>query len=225
MRDHLSDSTKPILIETPEGLTLQKGELSLCADLRSMIPRIRGEMWRHEPLAKAASLKGLRPPMLAVDATAGLGEDALILAAIGYHVILFEQDPQIHALLEDALRRAAADPILAEPVARMELRKGDSTLALPVLSEKPDLVYLDPMFPARQKSGLIKKKFQLLQLLEAPCADEEALLNAAFAAGPRRIVIKRPAKGPFLAQKKPEFTYSGSSIRYDCFSVRISNPS
>jgi 16S rRNA (guanine1516-N2)-methyltransferase len=225
MKENVTENSKPSLIETPEGLTLQQGELSLCADLRTMIPRVRGEMWRHEPLAKAASLKGLKPPMLAVDATAGLGEDALILAAIGYRVILFEQDPQIHALLEDALRRAASDEVLSPLVGRMDLRKGDSISALPQLEEKPDLVYLDPMFPARQKSGLIKKKFQLLQLLEAPCSDEEELLHAAFAADPRRIVIKRPAKGPFLAQKKPEYSYPGSSIRYDCFSVRISNPS
>jgi 16S rRNA (guanine1516-N2)-methyltransferase len=73
------------------------------------------------------------------------------------------------------------------------------------------------MFPARQKSGLIKKKFQLLQQLEQPCTDEVELLNVALEAKPRKIVIKRPAKGPYLAEIKPHYSISGKAIRYDCF--------
>ena len=44
----------------------------------------------------------------AVDATAGLGEDSLLLAAAGFEVTLCEADPVIAVLLEDALTRAAA---------------------------------------------------------------------------------------------------------------------
>jgi DNA-3-methyladenine glycosylase I len=84
----------------------------------------------------------------------------------------------------------------------------------------PDVVLLDPMFPVRQKSGLIKKKFQLLQKLEQPSADEEAeLLQAALAASPRRIVIKRPLKGPYLAGRQPDYSLCGTAIRYDCILV------
>ena len=83
----------------------------------------------------------------------------------------------------------------------------------------PDLIYLDPMFPQRRKSGLIGKKLQLLQKLEQPCsAQEEAdLLDAAMAVHPRRIVIKRPLKGPYLNGKKPHYSLEGKAIRYDCF--------
>ena len=62
-----------------------------------------------------------------------------------------------------------------------------------------------------------KKKFQVLQDLELPCADEEGLLEAAFLAHPKKIVIKRPVKAEPLAGRKPDYSLKGSVIRYDCF--------
>ena len=160
------------------------------------------------------------PTPLVLDATAGLGEDSLLLAAMGYDVRLFEYDHIIFSLLRDSLERASAVPELSDAVSRMECFEADSISALGSLTEPPDLIYLDPMFPGRQKSGLIMKKFQLLQQLEHPCEDEKALLDAAIDAAPRRIVIKRPAKGPWLAGKKPSYSLSGKTIRYDCIVLR-----
>ena len=138
----------------------------------------------------------------------------------GFHVQLFEHDPVIAALLADGLARAAADPQLAPIASRMRLTCGDSVQALTARASmdvaKPDVVYLDPMFPARQKSAAVKKKFQLLHHLEAPCTDEEGLLRAAIACGPRKVVIKRPAKGPYLAGIKPSYSIDGKAVRYDC---------
>ncbi len=208
-----------------QGLSLRQGDLSLQADLTKMIPRVKGLMWQHEPLAKAVKLKNLPENPLAIDATAGFGEDSMILAAAGYRVVLFEQNPVIAALLRDGLERAKEIPELAEIVARMEFREGDSISAMKEMATQSlspesriDIIYLDPMFPARKKTGLIKKKFQLLQQLEAPADDEEELLAAARNLKPGRIVIKRPAKGPYAAGIKPDFSYNGNSIRYDCFS-------
>ena len=79
----------------------------------------------------------------------------------------------------------------------------------------PDVVYLDPMFPERTKSAAVKKKFQLLHHLEQPCADEETLVEAALAARPRKVVIKRPVKGPLLAGVKPSYQLAGKAVRYD----------
>ncbi len=206
-----------------QGISLRQGDLSLQADLTKMIPRVKGQMWQHEPLAKAAKLKNLPENPLAIDATAGFGEDSMILAAVGYHVTLFEQNPIIAALLQDGLERAKEIPELAEIVGRMTFREGDSIAAMKAMAEAGehlDVIYLDPMFPARKKTGLIKKKFQLLQQLEAPADDEEELLAAARGLRPGRIVIKRPAKGPYAAGVKPDFTYKGNSIRYDCFSFQ-----
>ena len=83
--------------------------------------------------------------------------------------------------------------------------------------KRPDVIYLDPMFPERQKSGLVKKKFQLIHYLEAPAENEETLMQAAIDARPFKIVVKRPAKGPYLAGLKPSYSLDGKAIRYDCY--------
>ncbi len=201
-----------------DGLTLTDGFMALRADLRDMLPRLKPANLSRELLVRAAKIKGVDAPT-AVDATAGLGADALLLAAAGFTVTLFERDAVIAALLADALRRAEDDPELADTVARMRLVEGDSIEGLHRLAEmgeRPDVVYLDPMFPERTKSAAVKKKFQLLHHLERPCADPELLLEAARAVHPRKIVVKRPVKGPQLAGVKPSHTIAGKAVRYDC---------
>lgn len=204
------------LVQEPEGLTLVGDGISMRGDFTKMIPRLKPNKLNGEMLVRAAKLKGLGEHPLAVDATAGMGEDSLLLAAAGYRVILFEYNSVIAALLEDTLKRSAKIPELVDAVGRMHLICGDSIEGLKQLAETPDLVLLDPMFPARNKSGLIKKKFQLLQQLERPCGNEEELVRAAIEAHPRRIVIKRPLKGPYLADIKPAYSILGKAIRYDC---------
>ena len=78
-----------------------------------------------------------------------------------------------------------------------------------------DVIYLDPMFPERKKSAAVKKKFQLLQQLERPEMREKELFDAAVSLKPRKVVIKRPIKGPFLCGIKPEYSVKGNSVRYD----------
>lgn len=198
------------------GLALVDGPQLLRGDFTRLLPRLRPHNLHGELLIKAAKCKEISGTPTAIDATAGLGEDAFLLAAAGYRVSLYERDGIIAALLADALARAAAQPELAPIVGRMCLQVADSTLALPHLPTPPDVILLDPMFPARQKSGLIKKKFQLLQQLERPCEEETLLLQAALAAGPRKILVKRPLKGPLLADYPPSYSLKGKAIRYDC---------
>ena len=204
-----------------DGLSLEGDGLVLRADLSRMLPRLKPANLQRELLVRAARLKGFEGVPIAVDATAGLGEDSLLLAAAGFEVTLFERDPVIAALLADALERAASSevPQLVDAVCRMRLVEGDSLALLPSLTARPDVVYLDPMFPGRTKSAAVKKKFQLLHYLEAPCADERELLAAALASGPRRVVIKRPPKGPHLAGVKPSYSLAGKAVRYDCIAV------
>lgn len=200
-----------------DGLVLTDGKLELRADFAHMLPRLKSGALQRELLVKAARIKGVDEPV-AIDATAGLGEDSLLLAAAGFRVRLFERDPVIAALLRDAVNRATGDSSLAPLVARMEPVEGDSLQALAAetsIERTPDLVYLDPMFPGRTKSAAVKKKFQLLHHLERPCSDERAMLDAAIAAGPRKIVIKRPVKGPYLAGVKPSHSVAGKAVRYD----------
>ena len=205
------------LRQEPDDLVLTDGSLELRADFSRMLPRLKPGVLQHELLVKAARLKGVDEPT-AIDATAGLGEDSLLLAAAGFHVRLFECNPVIAALLRDAVERASENPALAPIAARMVPVEGDSLKALATAASSgfaPDLVYLDPMFPGRTKSAAVKKKFQLLHHLERPCADERAMLDAAFAAGPRKIVVKRPVKGPCLAGVKPSYSIAGKAVRYD----------
>ena len=208
------------LIELPEGLTLTDGRLFLRADFDHMYSRIVSEKWRHELLVKAAKTKQDMP--LAVDATAGFAEDSLLLAAAGFQVHLYEKNPVIAALLRDALKRAAQSPELAEIIRRMTLFEEDSLDGFQKYTAmSPSVIYLDPMFPERQKSALIKKKFQLLQQLEQPCTDidADALYQAAAAIHPGKIVVKRPLKGPNLAGAKPSYSLKGKAIRYDVYQI------
>ena len=197
------------------GLSLERDGMVLRGDFADMLPRLKQANLSRELLVRAAKIKGAVSPT-AVDATAGLGQDSLLLAAAGFTVTMFESDPVIAALLQDALDRAATDPRLEGLVARMTLVRADSIAALPMISPAPDVVYLDPMFPERTKSAAVKKKFQLLHHLESPCEDQEELLRAALLAHPRKVVVKRPVKGPHLAGVKPSHTVAGKAVRYDC---------
>ncbi len=210
-------------LELPSGLELRRidGRLTLvgdgmelAADFRELLPRIRHDRLGRELLVKAARIKGEAAPV-AFDATAGLGEDSLLLASAGFEVTMCESDPVIAALLADALERAACDSDLAVIASRMRLVAGDSVAELPALGRPVDVVYLDPMFPARTKSAAVKKKFQLLHKLESPCANEAELMDAALAARPRKIVVKRPIKAPVLAGVAPSHSISGKAVRYD----------
>lgn len=204
-----------------DGLTLMGGGMEMRGDFTRLLPRLQPANLAHELLVRAAKGKSIRTDNvapLAVDATAGMGEDSLLLAAAGFRVVMFEHNPIVAALLRDAMHRALLVPELAPVVARMELRETESLDELPRMAQgaAPDVVLLDPMFPARTKSASVKKKAQLLQCLERPCPDEAALLDAALAAHPRRIVVKRPPKGPYLAGVKPAYSLEGKAVRYDC---------
>lgn len=201
------------------GLSLTDGDQTMRGDFTKLQKRLQYHNLTHELLVKATKVKG-REKLRIIDATAGMGEDSLLLAASGCEVTLFEQDPVIAALLQDTMRRALEEAALHEIVVRMQLVEGDSIDHLRKLGEageRPDVIYLDPMFPERQKSGLVKKKFQLIHYLEAPAENEEALMQAAIAARPFKIVVKRPAKGPYLAGLKPSYSLDGKAIRYDCY--------
>ncbi len=195
-------------------LTLMADGMELAEDFREMLPRLRPDRLGRELLVKAVRVRGVEE-IRVFDATAGLGEDSLLLAAAGFSVTMCESDPVIAALLADGLRRAVDDPVLSGVVGHMSLVEGDSIEILPSLTEAPDVVYLDPMFPARTKSAAVKKKFQLLHRLESPCADEASLMDAALAARPRKIVVKRPIKAPVLAGVRPSHSISGKAVRYD----------
>lgn len=201
-----------------DSLNLVSLTQRMTGDFSTLSKRLKIHNLNTEFLVKAAKIKGIcNNKLTIVDATAGMGEDSLILAAAGFNVKLFESDPYIFALLNDTVLRFKDNELFSDAISRMELYNEDSINVL--INNKdiqPDIVLLDPMFPERKKSGLIKKKFQLLQQLEKPCSNEEELLNAAIKSNPKKIIIKRPLKGPYLAGYKPSYSINGKAIRYDC---------
>lgn len=197
-----------------EGLSLNQQDLSIISGFSGMKKRLKQSNLEHEILLKAVKIKG-KQSLRILDATAGTGEDALLLASAGHRVDLFERDPVIAALLEDGLRKGLTDPDLKESVSRMSLFIGDSIPYMRKEGGHYDVIYLDPMFPKRTKSADVKKKFQLIHGLEKPCEDEKQLLMAAISATPLKIVIKRPVKGGYLADLKPDYSLSGKAVRYD----------
>ena len=209
------------LEQTPKGLVLTDGQLTFMGDFTECLPRLKQNNLSGELIVKAAKKSKSASPLL-LDATAGMGEDSLLLARAGYRVRLYERNPVIAALLRDTIERAKKHPQLSDIVDRMEVYAEDSISAMQVMAEaegvRPNVILLDPMFPKRSKSGLIKKKFQLLQKLESPCSEQSAeeMLAAALTLKPERIIIKRPLKGPYLADKKPDYSIGGKAIRYDC---------
>ena len=205
------------LVRDENGLALVYEDQTLRGDFTKMIPRLKHHNLTAELLVKAAKIKDADHTLRAVDATAGLGDDSILLAAAGFVVDMYERNPVIHALLSDAIERAENIPELAETVSRMHLHFGDSLEAMKHLDYTPDVILLDPMFPARQKNALVKKKLQMIQKLEFPCVDEAELLLTAMNAGPRKLIVKRPPKGPHLAGIKPDYANEGKAVRFDCF--------
>ena len=199
-----------------KGVSLSGFGLSYQGDFENMLHRVTNGRLQHEMLAKA--VKTDQENLKAIDATAGMGEDSLLLAACGYQVTLYEQNPVIAILLKDALRRAKKNTVLKDIVSRMQLVEGDSIEHLTKRLDPVNVIYLDPMFPGRQKSGLINKKLQLIQKLEPPCSKETALFDAAMAAQPSKIIVKRPLKSPYLDERVPSYSLKGKAIRYDCYS-------
>ncbi len=102
---------------------------------------------RSQALPKAAGLKGGKNPHI-VDATAGLGRDAFLLASLGAHVKLIERNDHMHELLMDGLERAKRfSEDYAKIVSRMTLLHGDAKDLLPALD--PEIILIDPMHPPR----------------------------------------------------------------------------
>lgn len=177
-----------------------------------------------EALLKAAGIKqGQGQGLHVVDATAGLGLDAFLLASAGCHVTLFERSPILHALLEDGLRRAllSAEERVRDAAMRMQLIRADSVDAIAAVTPAPELIYLDPMFPERRKSAKVKKHMVLLQqLLHGQGSGREpALLAVALDCARKRVVVKRPRLAEPLAGRRPSHHLEGKSSRFDVYVV------
>lgn len=175
---------------------------------------------RKELIARAVGIKGDYLPDI-IDATAGLGGDSLVLAALGCKVIMLERSPWVAALLADALIRGEGDEEVGQWMRdRLSLVHSDSLSWLKDQGDVvADVIYLDPMYPSGGGQARVKKGIYLLQQLHGPAepSQERELLKAALSSARKRVVVKRPNRAEPLAGIKPTHSYQGKRHRFDVF--------
>ena len=217
-----------VLSVTNDGLLLQEtgrnapGPVGIAFGSKAMRHRRRGG--HNELLGKAVGI-GRKPTLSVIDATAGLGRDAFVLADLGCRVLLCEREPILVAMLQSALQRAqsSADEWIAAVTMRMQLLPGD-VLSQPTESlQGADVIYLDPMFPKRDKQAAVKKEMALFQRILPAIDDPQAsasLFERAISLAPARVVVKRPRKAPTLTSAMPSHAVQGKAVRYDVYVLR-----
>lgn len=206
-----------VLLMTPSHLCLKKpgsNASPLMIDFLSEKFNYRKKQisFKNEILARALGLKKLSTPSI-VDATGGLARDSFIIASLGFQIQILERSPIIHALLADGLMRGIAKN---EDVKRLHLTRADAVEWLET-HEKPDIIYLDPMFPPRKKSALPKQEMLIFHDIVGTDRDADRLFHIAFACATKRVVVKRPRLASYLAGITPSFSYNGRSCRFDVY--------
>jgi len=192
---------------------------------------------RGQAIAKAVGLKsGVTPSIL--DATAGLAGDAFVLATLGCPITLIERSPVIFTLIENAVERASLNErfqtILQQGfhlingdandyiISALKTKKTDEdekehsniTAVMP-----PDVIYIDPMYPERKKSALVKKDMQILQRLHGKDDNTSELLENALLFAKKRVVVKRPVNAETLSKKIPNASIKSKKTRYDIYTI------
>jgi 16S rRNA (guanine1516-N2)-methyltransferase len=173
-------------------------------------------------IAKAVGIKpGIRPKVF--DATAGLGQDAFVLATLGCEVLAMERSLIVFALLADGVSRAlkSASGAQLAILQRLQIMSGDAVQWLRLQAGTvADVIYLDPMFPQRVKSSMVKKEMKYFKSVIGSDSDADALLAIALEKAKFRVVVKRPRLAPPIAGPQPALTVEGKSSRYDIYALK-----
>ena len=211
------------LVQTDERLELRKldepklGAIYVDFVGGTMAHRRKFGGGRGEAVAKAVGIKGSELPTV-IDATAGLGRDAFVLASIGCQVRLVERHPVVFLLLQDGLNRAYQDEEIGEMLQQnLRLLNVHHINELDPNIDYADVVYLDPMYPHKQKSALVKKEMRVFQHLVGADLDADELLLPALQLAKKRVVVKRPGYAEFLSGKQPHFSRETKNHRFDIY--------
>jgi 16S rRNA (guanine1516-N2)-methyltransferase len=183
--------------------------------------RHRRRSGHNELLGRAVGVSAKRSLHI-VDATAGLGRDSFVLADMGCNVTLCEREPVIAAMLLRGVlaAQASGDDWLVRAARGMSVVATDARELAPQRLAATDVIYLDPMFPPRDKSAAVKKEMALFHILLGSVStdrDADALLLWAIEQDVPRVVAKRPPRAPFLAGRKPSHSVSGKAVRFDVY--------
>lgn len=178
---------------------------------------------RGQAIAKAIGMRsGVTPSVL--DTTAGMAGDAFVLATLGCSITLLERSPIIFALIEDAVQRASLSESFAEVLEQgftIANREANEYIREQVEAgiSPPDVIYIDPMYPHKKKSALVKKDMQILQRLHGADDNTGELLDSALAYARKRVVVKRPIQAETISEKKPNTCIKSKKTRYDIYTI------
>jgi 16S rRNA (guanine1516-N2)-methyltransferase len=181
-----------------------------------ILHRLKYGKGRGQNLAKAVGMKSNKNRTI-VDATAGLGYDAFILASLGANVTLIERSKIMHNLLQEGISEAKSfGGEISGIISRMNLIFGDSKFILPDLL--PEVILIDTMYKDRKKTALVKNDMRLVRDIVGSDSDYIQLIDVALNQASNRVVIKQPRYADQIDNIKPySHQILGKTIRYDVY--------
>jgi len=212
------NESQPVLHETNN-----KYQLNIDFTRGGLAHRLQYGGGKGQTIAKAIGITGKNKPHI-LDATAGLGRDALILANLGSKLSLVEQSPILAEMLKQAIQFAEDNPLFRQATENgFELYHADAAMFMNQrIIQDCDVVYLDPMYPEKKKTALVKKDMQILQTLIGHSSDDTnaTLLAAALNFAKQRVVVKRPKGAEVLAGPEPTMSLQSKKTRYDVYVIK-----
>jgi 16S rRNA (guanine1516-N2)-methyltransferase len=180
---------------------------------------------KRTPLVRAITLpnKPLKDTIV-LDGTGGLGVDAFIVASLGAQVTVLERSPIIYTLLKDGLNIAVQYEHLKDIIMRIRPKHIDFFDYLPTLSEneRPDIIYLDPMYPSHKKVKRVPRKGMMItRKLIGPNPEALQMVELAQSYARYRVVLKRPYYVPL--SPKAVRAYKTPSVRWEIFNTNTTN--
>ena len=181
-----------------------------------ILHRLKYGKGRGQNLAKAVGMKSNKNRTI-IDATAGLGYDAFILASLGANVTLIERSKIMHNLLQEGISEAKSfGGEISGIINRMNLIFGDSKFILPDLL--PEVILIDTMYKDRKKTALVKNDMRLVRDIVGSDSDYIQLIEVALNQASNRVVIKQPRYADQIDNIKPySHQILGKTIRYDVY--------
>lgn len=205
LRDLSQPKVKPVVVDfLSESLTYRR----------------KHGLSKSQVFAKAIGITARGGPTV-LDATAGMGVDAFFMACLDCKVTAIERSPVIYELLQDGLRRAHADKELGKWIDDyLVFVHANAIDYMKSLKEKPQVIYVDPMFPdVEERSALPKKEMQLFRKLLGADLDTKQLFEAAMKTASERVVVKRPSEAEPMGT--PTHSFEGKTARYDTYKIVV----
>ena len=193
---------KGLILHTEQGL------------LFSLDFSVRKKLSPRQTLAKAIGFKK-GEELFVLDITAGWAGEAFLLAQWGCHVTAIENHPFVFHFVQKSLSQKGLKP------ERLKFVLDNSFNYLKTIKEtnRPDVIYMDPMFGDKKKS-LSNKSLRILKMLVGETRDKKELFALARTKALRKVVVKRHRlEAPFKAHRL--CCFEGQSTCYDVFSPNL----